>query len=732
MEESKKRSNNPWRKRNRGEEIKKAIQITTLIVGHDLGAIAHAQSTNTPPATSGNTNTAPKQLPDVIVTGEPESYKPDFVALPKLPEPLRDTPQSITVVPREVMNDQNSTTLRDALRNVAGISIAAGEGGSQGDNLTLRGFTARGDIFLDGMRDFGSYYRDPFNLEAVDALKGPESVMFGRGSTGGVINQESKSPSLTPAISGELSLGTDLTRRATADINEPVPQLGERTAFRLNLLGHESQVADRDVGENRRFGFAPTLTLGLGTPTRLSLSYFHQSEDDIPDYGVPWVFDHPADVPRHNFYGFKSDFLKTDADIGTVRLEHDFNEKFTLRDQARYANYSRDFRITEARTNAAPVLNLTRNELAGESTETFLQNQVDLTANFDTAFVEHTVVTGLEAGRETSSPKRLNYTGVPATNLQTPDEDDSFSGTASVRSDVDTTAVTVGVYAIDSLKLNEHWTVSGGFRWDYFDADYKDALFATNHFTRVDEMPSWRAALVYKPVRNGSIYFDYGTSFNPSAETLALSAGNANLPPEKNETFELGTKWDLLHERLTLRGAVFQTDKTNARETNPLDATQVVLAGEQRVRGVEFEVAGHLTEGWQVFAGYSYLDSEVTSSRFFPASVGFPLANVPKHTFNLWTTYELPWNLQIGGGLNYVGSRTASSTVPLDPTTGRLKQAPDYWTLNAMIKYRLNKHVDLQANVYNLTDNYYYDQIHPAHIIPGAGISALFSASFRF
>ena len=717
-------------------------------MAHGLAASSHAQTSNTPPAAlSGSTNApipriagtnAPSRLPEMVITGQPGSYKTDSLALPKLNEPLRDVPKSVSVVPREVMNDQNTTTLRDALRNVAGISIAAGEGGAQGDNLTLRGFTARGDIFLDGMRDFGSYYRDPFILQEVDVLKGPESVMFGRGSTGGIINQESKIPALAPFVAGALTLGTDRTRRATIDLDEPVPQLGEHAAFRLNLMGHDSQVADRDVAENRRFGLAPALTLGLGTATRLTFSYLHLSADDTPDYGIPWLFDHPARVNRENFYGFDSDFLKTDADIGTVRLEHDFNADFSLRDQVRYANYSRDFRITEPRisvgttpTTPPDTITITRNQLSGRSVETFFQNQFDLTARFDTGFIRHTLVTGFEAGRETSDPTRFAYTNVPPTHLLFPDEGQRFSGAASVSSDVRTTAIGVGIYALDSLHLSEHWEVSGGFRWDYFDADFANAVNGQK-FNRVDEMLSWRAALVYKPVEMGSLYFSYGTSFNPSAESLSLSAANANTPPEKNETFELGTKWDLFKERLLLRAAVFRTDKTNAREPDPDDPTQNVLGGRQRVHGAEFEAAGRLTEHWQIFAGYAWLDSEVVSSAFFPGSVGFPLANVPKHTFNLWTTCELPWNLEVGGGLNYVGSRTASSTAPLDPTTGRLKEAPDYWTLNAMIKYRLNKHVELQANFYNLADNEYTDQIHPGHLVPGAGFSALFSANFKY
>lgn len=734
--------NRRLRRKKDQEAVKKALKLTTLILAHDFVSSAQAQSTNAAPATPSGTNTPSQKLPDVVVTGEKDSYKSDEVSLPQFTEPLRDTPQSVTVVPRQLMDDQNTTTLRDVLRNVAGISIAAGEGGSQGDNLTLRGFTARNDIFLDGMRDFGSYYRDPFNYEEVEVLEGPESVMFGRGSTGGIINQVSKTPGLSPFVDGNLTLGTDLTRRATLDVNQPVPELGTNTAFRLNLMGNDSQVADRDVAENKRYGLAPSLTFGIGTPTTLTLSYLHQSEDDIPDYGLPWLkfSGEPAPVDRSNFYGFKSDYLRTDVDIVTAKLEHQVNESINLRDQFRFANYQRNFRITEpiiTPTNAAPLdtLNVNRNQLAGRSTETFLWDQLDGTIDFNTGPVEHTLVAGGEGGRETSDPIRFSYTGVPTTSLLNPDENQPFSGTASVRSKVQTDATSFGFYALDTMKFGDHWELCGGVRWDYFDANYHAAATASSPtpqaFEQTVTKPSWRGALVYKPVEKGSIYFTYGTSWNPSAESLSLTAGNADVPPEENETFEFGTKWDLFDNRLSVRGSIFRTDKTNARETNPADPTEVVDGGEQRVDGFEFALSGHITKEWQIFATYDYLDSEVVKSKFFPAAVGQPLNNVPRNTLSLWTTYELPHNFEVGGGLNVVSSRTANSATRATPDTV-IERADGYWTLNAMVKYKMSKRITLQANVYNLTDNYYLDQLHPNHVIPGPGISALFSSSFTF
>ncbi len=210
-------------------------------------------------------------------------------SLAKYQQPLLDTPQTVNVVQQQTMAQQGTTTLRDALRNVAGISLAAGEGGAQGDNLTVRGFTARNDLFIDGMRDFGSYYRDPFNTEEVEVLQGPSSVTFGRGSTGGVVNQASKTPGLTEFIDAGLQFGSDATRRGTLDVDIPLSKLGPGAAFRLNAMGDIGDIAGRDVAENRRLGIAPSLALGLGTATRLTFSYFHQNADDVPDYGLALV-----------------------------------------------------------------------------------------------------------------------------------------------------------------------------------------------------------------------------------------------------------------------------------------------------------------------------------------------------------------------------------------------------------------------------------------------------------
>jgi catecholate siderophore receptor len=664
----------------------------------------------------------------------------ETVPSPKYTAPLRDTPQSISVVPRQVMEDQGASTLRDALRNVAGISLAAGEGGAQGDNLTIRGFAARSDIFQDGMRDFGSYYRDPFNLEEVQVLKGPTSVTFGRGTTGGVVNEATKTPQLNRILGAALDFGSDLTRRVSLDLNQPAPMLGQGAAFRLNVMGNDSHVAGRDIAENRRFGFAPSLSLGLGSPTRLTLSYFHQSANDVPDYGIPWLFDRPAPVRRENYYGFKeNNFLRTNVDIGTVRLEHDFNGAITVRNQTRFSYYTRDVLITEARlagtvTPGTPLsaIGVTRGQIGVNSVEDFFQNQLDVTSRFRTGSIRHTLVAGVEAGREVSNPARPTFTGVPGTSLLNPDTDQAFSGASTITSRVHAKGLSAGVYALDTLRLGEHWDLTAGVRWDRFDARYRQDAPPASAFNRVDRMTSWRGAIVYKPAPSGSIYLSYGTSFNPSAESLSLSAANADTPPEKNRTYELGSKWDVASGKLSLRTSIFRTEKNNAREPDPNNPLQNVLSGKQRVQGFELEASGDLTSRWQVFSSYALLDSRLVRSQYYPAAIGSRLANVPRNTFSLWTTYELSRKLEIGGGPQFVDARTASSTAPTDPTTGRIKQLPGYWVVNAMAKYPLTKQLDLRLNLNNLGDKYYFDQIHPSHIVPGAGRTALLGINFKF
>jgi catecholate siderophore receptor len=719
------------------------------------------------------------------------------IGMMKFTEPLLATPQTVAVVPQFVLQDEGTTTLRDALRNVPGISMAAGESGAQGDNLTIRGFTARNDIFLDGIRDFGSYYRDSFNFEQVEVLEGPAGVQFGRGSTGGVINQESKVPVAQEFVTVSAQFGTDLTRRVTADINQPLPDVAGGAAFRVNAMANEGGVAGRPFAQNRRYGVAPSLTLGLNSATRFSVSYFHFTESDTPDYGLPWFFNGLAPgAIRHNYYGFADqNYLKTSDDVLTGKVDHDFSPEVGLHSVARWANYPRQVQITEPQicSNASasvPVgtvvsalptsavnmgqacaytpasdpasIMVNRNQLQIKSVEGDLWDQTELTARFKALGIRNSLVTGVEGGQEVSNPIRTSYTinkanTVPATHLLAPATADSFAGTGYITSVVHTKSKSVGLYFVDTVHLGRFIEASGGVRWDRFDTVFNSyqpvapptggTVSAAIPLTRqVVAKPTYRAALVFKPNSHGSVYFDYGTSFNPSAETLSLSVATSLLAPEENENYEVGAKYSLLNERLMLDLALFRTEKNHARETDPANSNNIVSAGDQRVKGIQFSAVGRLPEEMDLVIGYAYLHSEVVSSKFFPASVGYALANVPEQTFNFFLTHKLPRRLNAGLGGNYVASRTASSTVPYVPTgyavnpngsgyvvtSVAMKQVPGYWVFNAMLRRPVTERIELQVNVYNLLNRFYIDQPHPSHLLPGPGLSALLGVNFKF
>jgi len=733
----------------------------------------------------------------------------DAVSMGKFTESLIDTPQTIAVVPEFVLHDQQNRTLTDAIRNVPGISLAAGESGAQGDNLTIRGFTARNDIFLDGIRDFGSYYRDSFNDDQVEVLEGPAGVEFGRGSTGGVINQESKVPAADKFVRVDTEFGTDATRRITADINEPLADTARDSAFRANMVATEGGVAGRPYAENRRFGLAPSISFGMNKPARLTISYFHFTESDTPDYGLPWFFNQLAPgVNRHAYFGFPdANYLRTNDDIVTLKANHTFTGNVDVHTIARWANYPRDVQITEPQicSNAGvsvPVggyvaalptsavnssqpcaygmatpptqIAVNRNQIKIKSVESELWDQTEVTTQFKLAGVRNDFAGGVEGGQEISNPIKYSYTensvnSVPATNLADPNPNDVFGGDGYVSSITHVKSKSAGVYFVDTVKFDRFIELSGGVRWDYFNTLFN--LYAlpasvagaklTTAIPYIDQtvrQPSYRAALVFKPTSHGSVYFDYGTSFNPSAESLSLSVATSVLLPEENETYEVGAKYGVMHDRVHLEGAWFRTTKNNARETDPTNSNNIVLAGNQLVKGVQASAVGRLSGGTDLVLGYAYLDSAVIFSKEFPSSVGYPLANVPRQTFNAFLTRNLPWRLDAGLGGNYVAARTASSTTPYVPTSfgpaqnfaagsapcGAMattcyqvlstatKQVPGYWVFNAMLKRPVTDRLELQANVYNLLNRFYIDQPHPSHLIPGAGLSALIGANFRF
>ena len=721
------------RARRHGRALHRLMGSTVgMGVGMGLALVAPEAWAQTPPATAEQEGKDDVALPGVDVRSQRSQFKIEEPSLYKLPDPIKDTPQSITVIPEQVLDERAMFTLRDALRTVPGISLAAGEaGGRQGDNLTLRGFPAGNDIYIDGVRDLGQYSRDTFNLESVEVLKGPSSVLFGRGSTGGIINQVSKTPKLTPFYEVSGTVGSGPQGRATLDFNQP---FGDAAALRLNLMGFKGDTPGRDLVTSERWGVAPSFGIGLKGPTRLIVSYFYQGDDNLPDYGLPYLRGGPAKVNTENFYGFpKRDYEHDDVHIGTIRLEHDFNERIKFRSTLRLALLDRGSLASIPAIVGTPgpgdplsTIQVSRTGIQRRELDTSVLNATEVVAKFDTWRFKHTLVAGFDASRENSDVRRYTFTGVPNTELVNPNPDASLAAMGRVKNfDGTAGATSAGVYAVDEMAITERWKIMGGLRYDLFDADFRN-MFLGQKLSRTDEALSPRAALVFLPTKWQTYYFSYGTSFNPSAEALVLALNNAGTAPEKNETFELGAKWDLLDGALGIRTAVFRTYKNNARTTDPVLGIQVT-DGKQRVQGAELEVVGRVLPGWNVWLSYAYLDSRVLDSMDIQNGVpvqGKRLANVPEHSASLWTTYDITPQWQVGGGAVFVDKRYAN--------TDNLNVVPSYVRGDLTAAYRPIKPLELRFNVINVSDERYFDAIHPSHVIPGNARTFLLTGTLRF
>ncbi len=663
------------------------------------------------------TDPMPQPVKDVIVTAR----KP---TLGLLSGTVQNTAQTINVIPQVLLQEQGLANLQQALKNVPGVTLNAGEGGAHGDTVNLRGFPANDDFFLDGLRDTGFYTRDTFDLDAIEIYKGPASTLFGRGSTGGGINQVSKLPTMADAMSGMLQGGTDDQIRATGDINRV---LGDGAAVRLNAMIDHNSVAGRPFVRNRRWGVAPSVEVGMGTATTVTLTYLHQHENNVPDPGMPYVGSAPAAVPHGAYYGLPGDDrIQANVDVLTLKLAHEFSSRLTLSETVRYGNYDFVSRITEphygatAPTPGTPLNSVLvyRDRPGVDGAVQTAMSDTELSYKFDTGPLAHTLVAGMELDLESADLTRLaNQLNIIApTPLLAPDPFEAFPGTqTSITQTPDVVTRTASFVVGDSIDLGSQWTLQGAVRHDTFSA--RDDEPITNlHLQHTDQIFTPRVSLVYRPVKNLSFYAAYGASYDPSAENLTLSTTTANLTPERDHTYEAGAKAAVLNGQLALTGAVFRTEMTNARVTDPVSRT-VSLQGNLRAQGVEVQAAGHLTDHIEVYAGYTYLDARTTYS-LIPSQVGQRLPNTARNQANIWTVYEVTEDLKFGLGANYLGQRAADAA--------GVAYIPGYVTFDAMASYRINPHVSLQLNAYNLGDRFYYSNAYYSsavenHVVPGAG-----------
>lgn len=722
-------------------------------------------------------------LPSIEVSGEGSTgYQTQQSGVARIATPLINTPQTVNVVPQQLIQERRATTMEEALRNVSGVTFSAGEGGQQGDSPIIHGFSARGDIYRDGIRDPGWYTRDLFSIDSVEVFKGPSGFAFGRGSTGAAINNNSKLPLALPSfVDAQITGTTGPGVRIDLDAGGKVGAV----AGRVVVFGQDYDTPGRDNINTKRAGIAPSVAFDVTDKTKVTLSHIYQHEESVPDYGLPWQTSPTINaagtvatggflggglpvtvvkVPRNTFYGTISgryaDVVNTDTNISTLRIEHQVEDWLKVTNTSRYLSNDRFSQPTPPRTlldaNGRAITTsfypLSQATIGREhwnliTNDDLLVNQTDVTAKFNTFGWQHQMAAGIEISHQDRNQRgrtSISYASTAATNLagvpvdRTSVLDPSLTqlgNIVSLGNPNQTSIDTVAPYLSDQIKLSEYFELLGAVRYDDFSARYKDPLNATatnRYLSAENKIWSYRVGGVAHPTKNSSVYVAYGSSANPSAEFGTLTNGTVSLAPETNTNLEIGAKADFLEGKLSLATAYFHTIKENARITTDASFTDqlpTILAGEQLVQGVEFSVVGKITNEWSVYANYTFQDSEILSVGQFAAaadkfSIGKQLPNTPPHTFNLWTTYDLTPKFTVGGGVTYTSRDYANTT--------NLLYVPEYWKVDAYAAYKFTDNTSLQLNLYNLTNEYYYAQYYAGQAVPAAGRSGSLTLRVRF
>jgi len=737
-----------------------------------------------------------QQTPEPRSTGEESDATADVVEVfgerleqglgTRYTAPLLETPQTITLVPREIMDQQNLLTMREVLSTLPGITFTAGEGGGgYGDGVNLRGYTASNDVSTDGVRDSAQYSRtDPFNLEQLELVSGANSVYTGAGSVGGSINLVTKRPTGTPQTVLDIAGGDASYSRFTLDTESEV---GDRANVRLNVMAHRNDVPGRDVERYERWGIAPSVELG-GESTRVTLSYLRQEDDNIPQYGVPYANgpfnDGPLPgVPTSAYYGYSNlDAQEIGVDAFTSIIDHEFTDVVSLRnltrwqhvDQFTFADQPQGAWCVETGVNpwngqpcAAPgTFAPNRGGTVRDTTNEILVNQTDVTVEFATGSVQHTLVTGFSLSEETYH--RDNGNGLrnplgqtpnpvlPAMSIAEPDH--LYTGPVNIiytqRADgaVDNKAA----YAFDRVQITQRFEVNAGLRYENNDALSRLANIAAPYppppaepvvtqnpdARNVDRLGSYRVGLVFKPSESSSIYVAQGNSQTPSQASVNGTCDvvtTCNIEPEEAQTLEIGGKIDL-NGQLSLTAAAFRNERSSFRVPSGDPAIpEQQLDGNSLVDGLALGAAGAIGTKWSIFANYTYLDSEVVQSVSDQAILGGtidilagdPLPTTPEHSGSVWSTYRISDAFTVGYGLTYQGEYTFARTSP----TAQLYYTDAYWSHRAMASYEWNDNFSLQLNIDNVTDEEYYERIRnnatSGWATPGAARSAVLSVTWR-
>ncbi|MEC4749035.1 TonB-dependent siderophore receptor [Methylomicrobium sp. Wu6] len=643
---------------------------------------------------------------------------------------LIDLPQSLTVITEELIKDQNMQSIADTIRYAPGVGIAQGEGNR--DTPIFRGNSSTSDMYVDGIRDDVQYYRDLYNVERVDVLKGPNAMIFGRGGSGGLINRATKQADWNTAREMNFQVGSFDKWRLTGDFDQAI---NDSLAVRLTSMWENSR-SYRDGFDAGRWGVNPTVAWKPNDQTKVTLGYEHYQDDRVADRGISSYQGRPVKTDVSTFFGDPNRSpTGTTVDSFNALLEHDFGGGVSVRNRTRYAIYDKFYQnIFPGAVNAAGTQVAISAYNNATQRENFF-NQTDLTFALDTGPFKHKFLTGAEFGhQETDNFRNTGYftdVGANATSVNVALANPRYNGPVTFRQSA-TDANNHGVatiaagYVQDQIELSRHWQAILGLRYDRFEVDFRNNRNGQNFATQ-DNLVSPRGGLVFKPFDdNFSLYANYSIAYVPRAgEQLAsLSLTNKALKPEEFRNYELGAKWDITPV-LSTTLAFYQLDRLNALATDPNNSAVSFLVDGQRTRGIELGVSGNITDAWSVIGGYAYQNGEITKSLSANAQAGATLAQVPEHTFSLWNRYDITPHWGVGLGSIYRSKMFAA--------TDNKVTLPGYLRFDAAVYYKVNKNIQVQVNVENLFDKEYYASANSNNnITPGSPIAANAVFSMKF
>ena len=636
---------------------------------------------------------------ETVTVNAPAGYQAGISSGTKTLTALRDVPQSITVITQRLMKDELMTSIGDVVRYVPGI--AAHQGENNRDQVIIRGNSSSADFFVNGVRDDVQYYRDLYNLERVEALKGANAMAFGRGGGGGVINRVTKEAAFSVLREVTLQIGAYGNKRISADVDQP---LGKAVALRVNGV-HENSDSFRQAVNLERSGISPTLTFVPGSRTKLTLAYEHLHDARVADRGISSYRGRPADVAVTTYYGNPQDsHVRADVNLASALVEHRIGD-WTLRNRALFGDYDRGYQnyVPGAVTADRSQVTLTAYNNATKRRNIF--NQTDVTYVASTGRIHHTLLMGAEIGRQlTDNLRNTGFFNNVATSFLVPAGDPTISTPVTYRqsaTDADNHLRTnvAATYAQDQVELSRHVQVIAGLRFDRFDLRYHNNRNGDT-LSRADNLVSPRAGLVIKPITPLSLYATYSVAYLPSSgdQFSSLTTITQQVKPEKFNNYEVGAKWDA-YPNLSLTAAAYRLDRTNTRATDPDDPTRIVQTGSQRTNGCELGANGHVTGAWSIAGGYAWQDAFVTSATA-AAAAGAHVAQVPRHSMSLWNSYRFAPKVSAGLGIIHQTDMfaTIDNTVTL----------PRFTRVDAAVYYTLKKDLRLQVNVENLLDRTYY------------------------